>query len=85
MNGYEVDNLPLLRANEKYQKLLGKLIDDIDKQLKNNEDIKALENEIDNIVYHLYGLTYDEVLVVDPATPISREEYLAYKETNAKC
>lgn len=85
VNGYEVDNLPLLRANEKYQKLLGKLIDDIDKQLKNNEDIKALENEIDNIVYHLYGLTYDEVLVVDPATPISREEYLAYKETNAKC
>jgi hypothetical protein len=24
---------------------------------------------------HLYGLTYDEVLIVDPATPITREEY----------
>lgn len=32
-------------------------------------------NQIDLIVYHLYGLTYDEVLVVDPATPITREEY----------
>lgn len=27
------------------------------------------------LVYHLYGLTYDEVLIVDPETPITREEY----------
>lgn len=33
------------------------------------------EQEIDHIVYHLYGLTYDEVLIVDPKTPISRREY----------
>ena len=33
------------------------------------------ESEIDLIVYHLYGLTYDEVLIVDPDTPITREEY----------
>ncbi len=26
-------------------------------------------------MYHLYGLTYDEVLIVDPETPITREEY----------
>lgn len=32
------------------------------------------------LVYHLYGLTHDEVLIVDPETPISREEYEAYKE-----
>ena len=30
---------------------------------------------IDKIVYHLYGLTYDEVLVIDPTTPITRKEY----------
>ena len=38
-------------------------------------DTSALENEIDKKVYHLYGLTYDEVLIVDPETPITREEY----------
>ena len=38
-----------------------------------------LENQIDFLVYHLYGLTYDEVLIVDPNTPITREEYEAYK------
>jgi type I restriction-modification system DNA methylase subunit len=38
------------------------------------EHIDSLENEIDKKVYHLYGLTYDEVLIVDPETPITREE-----------
>ena len=40
-----------------------------------NADTSALEYEIDNKVYHLYGLIYDEVLIVDPETPITREEY----------
>lgn len=31
--------------------------------------------EIDRLVYHLYGLTYDEVLVIDPMPPFMREEY----------
>ena len=34
---------------------------------------------LDVILYHLYGLTYDEVLIVDPDTPITREEYQTYK------
>ena len=38
-------------------------------------DTSALETRIDLLVYHLYGLTYDEVLIVDPETPITREEY----------
>lgn len=33
------------------------------------------EKEIDFIVYKLYGLTFDEVLIVDPHTSITREEY----------
>ena len=38
-------------------------------------DTATLESEIDLLVYHLYGLTYDEVLIVDPETPTTREEY----------
>lgn len=37
--------------------------------------IATTNNEIDLCVYKLYGLTYDEVLIVDPETPITREEY----------
>lgn len=36
-------------------------------------------NEIDHLVYHLYDLTYDEVLIIDPETPITREQYESFK------
>ena len=57
-----------------------KLIDIVDRILNTkrdnpNADTSSLEQQIDYIVYHLYGLTYDEVLIVDPETPIAREEY----------
>lgn len=45
------------------------------KQSDPSADTTVLENEIDFMVYKLYGLTYDEVLVVDPETPITREQY----------
>ena len=49
------------------------IINDADaiKQLTSIDD----EQQIDIFIYHLYGLTYDEVLIVDPETPITREEY----------
>ena len=40
-------------------------------------DVATIESEIDHLVYQLYGLTYDEVLIVDPEMPITREEYEA--------
>lgn len=45
------------------------------KRLSSDTDTTALESEIDLMVYHLYGLTYYEVLIVDPQTPITQEEY----------
>lgn len=38
-------------------------------------EIAATDNAIDFKVYKLYGLTYDEVLVIDKDTKIMREEY----------
>lgn len=42
---------------------------------KLSAEIAETDNEIDFKVYKLYGLTYDEVLVVDKDTKITREEY----------
>ncbi len=39
------------------------------------DQIAATDREIDLRVYHLYGLTYDEVLTVDPNTTITKVEY----------
>ncbi len=39
------------------------------------DQIAVTDHEIDLRVYHLYGLTYDEVLTVDPNTTITKLEY----------
>ena len=45
---------------------------------KENGDTTDLENEIDIMVYKLYELTYDEVLLVEPAFGLSKQEYEAF-------
>lgn len=47
----------------------------ISKKTSPQANTSDLENQIDSLVYKLYNLTYDEVLIVDPETPITREEY----------
>ena len=84
-DNYQIDKEPLLSIplkKAKDEKLISNLVNSIIVLLEVNPlaDTSALENQIDFLVYHLYGLTYDEVLIVDPETPISREEYEAYKE-----
>ena len=76
----DIKEYPLPKVNLDERKILMRLVDDVTtiKKGKSIADTSALENQIDFLVYHLYGLTYDEVLIVDPETPISREEYEAY-------
>lgn len=76
---YHYYNLPIKKTDG--QSVIAKLVNEILTQNQNGNKgkIEQLENKIDFLVYHLYSLTYDEVLVVDPDTPITREEYEAYK------
>ncbi len=83
---YQVDkeplmNIPLPIVNEAEQESIAEFVNQIiESKMKNpSADTSALETEIDSLVYQLYGLTYDEVLIVDPETPITREEYDSYK------
>ena len=34
-----------------------------------------MENELDRLIYLTYGLTYEDVLMIDPCSPISKEQY----------
>ncbi len=72
-----VGELPIKHISQNIQQEFISLVDRIlvSKKEDSQADTIALENEIDKKVYHLYGLTYDEVLIVDPETPITREEY----------
>ena len=50
-------------------------IDEVDSRFP----AEMFQSHFDFFVYHLYGLTYDEVLIVDPNPPFTRVEYEAYK------
>lgn len=76
----DIKEFPLPKVNSDERKILMRLVDDVTtiKKGKSIAETSVLENQIDFLVYHLYGLTYDEVLIVDPETPISRDEYESY-------
>lgn len=73
VNGYEVDNLPIKRDGL-FEKSIAILVRNMD-NLNCNKSSKL----IDHMVYHLYDLTYDEVLIIEPDSPITREEYENFK------
>lgn len=64
VNGYEVDNLPIIIATEYIQNdienLVNKLLEEKQKQDYNSNLCEQYEQEINNIVYKLYELTEDE-------------------------
>lgn len=62
---------------QKMEEAIVRIVDNILMLKRTNPqaDTSELENQIDLMVYKLYGLTYDEVLIVDPETLITREEY----------
>ena len=69
--------LPIPTATSEKQRVIVNLVNDI-LDIKRSDFVantQDIENNIDLLVYQLYGLTYDEVLIVDPETPITREDY----------
>lgn len=73
----QVKEIPIPCASSHIQNSIRELVDLILERKKVNidENVSDLEQKIDHIVYSTYGLTYDEILAVDPNTPITREEY----------
>ena len=69
--------VPIPFGNVKQIDEITALVDIIFKNKRSNHnfDSKQQEINIDFIAYQLYGLTYDEILIVDPETPITRDEY----------
>lgn len=73
------DSVSTNRIPIKLSKSQSSFIEMVDNILNHKEELNvdkiAQEKLIDKMVYQLYGLTYDEVLIVDPETPITHEEY----------
>ena len=72
-----IQKFPVPKVNEDREKPLVDIVDEIVNIKDGNPlaNTSYLEKRANILVYHFYGLTYDEVLIVDPETPITREEY----------
>jgi len=66
VNGYEINNLPIVEADKEQTKkitdLVGKIISA--KEKNHSADTSSLENEIDSIVYSLYQLDKAEIEII---------------------
>jgi hypothetical protein len=71
----DIKDFPLPVVSNDVKSYITELVKQVLENHSKGLDTKTDEQQIDLIVYHLYGLTYDEVLIVDPETPITREEY----------
>lgn len=73
----KLKTLPIVISTKEGQDSIANLVYEIIALKKNNPQVDTVtqEQEIDKTVFHLYGLTYDEVLIVDPNPPFTREEY----------
>lgn len=72
---------PLLvcMPNSTQEKKFVEIFDQVLEKINSGENISEEENLIDMIVYKLYKLTYNEVLIVDSNAPFSKEEYEQFK------
>jgi adenine-specific DNA-methyltransferase len=71
--------IPIKIANHKTQSRIVEMTEKVITQKKNGINSAALEQEMDNLIYKLYELTYEEVKVIDPEFSLSKKEYEAIK------
>ena len=62
-----IEALPIPKVSQGKQKAIISLVDKIldAKSLDANIDVTSEEQEIDNLVYELYGLTPDEIEIIE--------------------
>ncbi|MDA8669442.1 BREX-1 system adenine-specific DNA-methyltransferase PglX [Flavobacteriales bacterium] len=79
-NNFQVDkapliNIPILHSPD--NTIFIDLVDQIMSLKEKSQDTSTLEAQIDNLVYKLYNLTYNDVLVVDPefSSRMTKEDY----------
>ncbi len=74
-----ISKLPIAVISPFAQLLFISLVDKILILKSEGKDTTALEQQIDNLVYKLYELTYEEVKIIDPEFALTEQEYDAIK------
>lgn len=72
-----INHLPLPSNINNYKSLIVNLVENILEIKADNidNDISNIENRLNLLIYKLYNLTYEEVLIIDPDFHFTEEEY----------
>lgn len=71
IKGPQINQIPIAPASPGQRTLISNLVIEL---IRDNQNEDFL-NKLDFLVYQLYGLNYDEVLIIDSEPPFTREEY----------
>jgi hypothetical protein len=74
-----LNNLPVPLIGKPTMHLIVSSVKKLIKESEKEHDTVQLEQELNNVFYKLYELTYDEVKVIDPAFSLSKKEYASIK------
>lgn len=74
-----LNNLPVPSIGKSTMQLIISSVKKIIKESEKEKDTLTLEQDLNNLFYKLYELTYDEVKVIDPEFSLSKKEYEAIK------
>ena len=67
------DRIPII-VGENYKKII-ELTDELLSNCEGDSERLEKEDELDRLIYLTYGLTYEDVLMIDPCSQISKEQY----------
>jgi len=73
--GYEIKQFPIILPETKH---FSDLIDTLIDLKANNRKTNEIEQELNTYVFKLYGLSYEEVKLIDSEFPLSKSEYKNY-------
>ena len=78
-NRETMGKLPIATTTERKCKVVEPIVHNILTLKSQGKDTTALEQQIDNMVYKLYELTYEEVKIIDPENTLTEKEYADIK------
>ena len=78
-NRETMGKLPIPTCTERKRKAIETIVNNVLTLKSQGKDTTALEQQIDNMVYKLYQLTYQEVKIIDPEIALTEQEYADIK------
>lgn len=75
----QAKQLPIPIPSKEQDKIISSIVDSILSSAQNGEIKQTFVDSLNKEIYAIYGLSYDEVLTIDPETAMTKDEYDRYE------